>query len=363
MGGEWAVGLNGETSGFDIEADLLCTAASGRFTSLNAAWERLLGFSREELMARPLIELVHPEDVERTTAQLAQLAHADYELASFENRFRTKSGGWRWLQWTARSAGETWFAVAFDVSERKEAEERLRGILTEDRLLAYSQPIIDRRRQRVVQEELLVRLRSNGTELAPGQFLPDAERYGMIGRVDLFMVGQAVRLAARGRRVEVNLSARTISDLALAAEIADMLGRLPPEAPKIVLEITETCAIENLDAAREFVERLAGLGCRFALDDFGTGFGSLTYLRHLPVDILKIDMGFVRGVTSNASDQAVVKSVVAIARQLRQHTIAEGVEDQDTLRLLRKYRVDFAQGYYIGRPQPLVEAAEPARLV
>jgi PAS domain S-box-containing protein len=346
--------VRGAVGAFDIEADLLCTAdASGHFTSLNSAWERLLGFSREELLARPFIEFVHPEDVERTADEASQVHRADYEIASFENRYRTKAGGWRWLQWTARTDGETWFAIAFDVTERKAAEERLRATLTEDRLVAYSQPIIDRRRRRVVQEELLVRLRSEGADLSPGQFLPDAERFGMIDRVDLFMVAQAVRLAAHGRRAEVNLSGRTISDHTATEEIARRLRALPAQAPKIVIEITETSAIKNLDAAREFADRLAGLGCRFALDDFGTGYGSLTYLRELPVDILKIDIEFVREMTRSDADRAVVRSIVAIAHELHQETIAEGVEDHDTLRLLRRYGVDYAQGYYIGKPQPL----------
>jgi PAS domain S-box-containing protein len=125
---------------FDLSHDLLCMSdASGHFTSLNRAWEEILGWSRQELMARPFIEFVHPDDRERTLAEAVRIAEQDRELVAFENRYRTKDGDWRWLHWNARTDGETWFAVAFDVTEAKQAEQRLRQAIAEDRLLAYSQ--------------------------------------------------------------------------------------------------------------------------------------------------------------------------------------------------------------------------------
>jgi EAL domain-containing protein (putative c-di-GMP-specific phosphodiesterase class I) len=107
-------------------------------------------------------------------------------------------------------------------------------------------------------------------------------------------------------------------------------------------------------AERGLGGRLTSLGCRFALDDFGTGFGSLTYLRHLPLEFLKIDASYVEHLTRTAGDQALVRSIVAIAHELVPRTVAEGVEDEPTLRLLREFGVDHVQGYLIGRPQPLV---------
>jgi PAS domain S-box-containing protein len=360
MGAEWVVqGAQPDPQRFDIASDLFCTAdAHGYFISLNAAWERVLGWSREELQARPFIELVHPEDMQRTIEASAKVLEADYELASFENRYRTKSGDWRWLQWSARTDGETWFAVAFDVTESKEAAERVRRSLRQERLLAYSQPILDQSRGRVAQQELLVRLRASdeGDEvLRPADFLPEAERSDMIGMVDCWMAERAVELASAGRSVDVNISGRSIVN-GVAGEIRDMLRVASPIPGKVVFEITETAAIENLDAARKFVDELGALGAEFALDDFGTGFGSLTYLRHLPVQYLKIDTSFVREVASNPDDQALVKSVVSIGRHFGHRTVAEGVEDANTLNLLRDYGVDLAQGHFIGRPAPLAHA-------
>src|ERR687885_813841 len=120
---------------FDIAHDLLCTAdANGHFTSLNTGWERVLGWTRDELMSRPFIDFVHPADREATLAQALKLTRHDYEIVNFENRYRARGGEWRWLRWSARSDGETWFAVAFDVTEEKETERRLRETLTDDHL-------------------------------------------------------------------------------------------------------------------------------------------------------------------------------------------------------------------------------------
>jgi PAS domain S-box-containing protein len=350
---------NGEL-GFDIERDLLCTAdGNGYFLSLNVAWERVLGWSRDELMERPFVEFVHPEDVGRTVAEGSKVVRPDYHLVDFENRFRTKDGRWRWLRWHARTDGQTWFAVGFDVTEDKEAEEALRNALTKERLVAYSQPILDQRLDLVVQEELLARLRGAGNGeriLGADDFLPAAERFGLIGIVDRWIATEAVALARRGRPAEVNLSARSIADEDLTSALAEELAAAGGSASSIVFEITETAALENLDAARDFALRLTDLGCRFALDDFGTGYGSLTYLRHLPLEFLKIDAGFVTDLTRSESDQAMVRSIVAIAREFGLRTVAEGVEDEATLAMLSDFGVDHVQGYLIGRPQPLSPA-------
>ncbi len=344
---------------FDMELDLLCTAgADNRFKSLNAAWERVLGWTREELMSRPYVEFVHPDDLAATTAEAARIGEVDRELIAFENRFRTKEGDYRWLRWSARTDGETWFAIAFDVTDSKRAEDDLRVAIQQNRLLAYSQPIIDQRSGTVVQEELLVRLRTNGggptdRVLQPADFLPEAERSGLIRNIDLWMTMRALDLAARGRNVEVNLSGTTISDAGVMAELASRLGAAGVTARRLVFEITETAAFENADAAQDLAEQLGRLGCMLALDDFGTGFGSLTHLRELPIHMIKIDASFVSGLRDNPEDQALVRGVATIARELGMQTVAEGVEDATTFGLLREYGVDRIQGFLIGRPAPV----------
>ena len=117
--------------------------------------------------------------------------------------------------------------------------------------------------------------------------------------------------------------------------------------------MTETTAIENMNEARQLSERLIELGCRFALDDFGAGFGSFYYLKYLPFDFLKIDGDFIRRLPSNLTDQSMVEAMVQVCHRLGKQVIAEYVEDEETLELLRSYGVDFAQGYHIGRPLPV----------
>ena len=126
-------------------------------------------------------------------------------------------------------------------------------------------------------------------------------------------------------------------------------------AENLIFEITETAVADNLDAARSFATRMRSLGCAIALDDFGVGHGSFTYLRHLPVEYLKIDMQFVRDLLSDEEDRQVVEAIVGVAHQFGIETIAEGVEDQATLEGLRAVGVDYAQGYLTGRPMPLAQ--------
>ena len=119
----------------------------------------------------------------------------------------------------------------------------------------------------------------------------------------------------------------------------------------IIFEITESSVIENIDIARHFIVELKSLGCRFALDDFGIGFSSLNYIKHLPVDYLKIDGSFVRNLLHDTVDQHLVKAMVVVARGLGEKTIAEFVENEETLHLLREYGIDYAQGYHVGKPR------------
>jgi EAL domain-containing protein (putative c-di-GMP-specific phosphodiesterase class I) len=132
-------------------------------------------------------------------------------------------------------------------------------------------------------------------------------------------------------------------------------GETDPQ--KIVFEITETAVMKDLEHGRLFAERMVALGCSFALDDFGTGFASLTYLKHLPVQYLKIDIEFVRDLCHSRRDRSVVSAIVALARGFGQETIAEGVENEATAAVLRNLGVTFAQGYLFGAPAPLAEAA------
>lgn len=178
----------------------------------------------------------------------------------------------------------------------------------------------------------------------------------MIGEIDRWVITQAIHFAARGHRVEVNLSAQSIHYVLplIERELRDS-GADPAN---LVVEITETALMQDVHAGEIFAQGLADIGCGLSLDDFGTGFASFTYLKRLPLRSLKIDIEFVRSLTTNPANQHIVKSIVHLARGFGYDTIAEGIEDDDTLALLRKYGVDYGQGHLLGRPAPL---ANPGR--
>lgn len=236
----------------------------------------------------------------------------------------------------------------------------IESALAENRFTLYAQPIVDLRTSKTARHELLIRmLTAEGEIVPPGAFLPAAERFGLITDIDRWVVARALELAADGIPVAVNLSARSIGDPRILAAVAAAIDQGADPAC-LVFEITETAATTNLNEAREFVHALARLGCALALDDFGTGFGTFTYIKSLPAEYIKIDMEFVRQAATSTTDLEVIKSIVAIAHSLGQRTIAEGIENEQTLNLMRDLAVDFAQGYHLGRPTPL--AAPPAPL-
>jgi len=234
---------------------------------------------------------------------------------------------------------------------------RVRDAIDEDRLVLYSQPIVPLAGGRP-SEELLVRMIGRDNEvILPGSFLPVAEKYGLIAEIDRWVITQAARLAATGRRVfEANLSAVSIGAPGLLPFIEQQIREAGADPANLVFEITETALMADIAAGESFARGLAALGCGLALDDFGTGFGSFTYLKKLPVTHLKIDIEFVRDLVNHPDSLHVVKAIVSLARAFGLQTIAEGVEDELTLTMLRDEGVDFVQGFHLGRPEPITES-------
>jgi len=205
--------------------------------------------------------------------------------------------------------------------------------------------------------ELLLRLRGDdGGLIPPGSFLPTAERFGLMPRVDRWVIARAVahRAAAPDAvPLAVNLSGRSLDDPRMGEFVAAELMRheVPPEA--LVLEITEHMAVASVVEARRFAQWLSRLGCGLALDDFGTGFASFHYLKHMPFGFLKIAGDFVREVERRPQDHLLLEAMVRVGRGMGLRTIAEWVEGEATLDALRELGVDYAQGFHLGRPEPL----------
>jgi diguanylate cyclase (GGDEF)-like protein/PAS domain S-box-containing protein len=242
--------------------------------------------------------------------------------------------------------------------------ERIRSALAEDRFELHAQPIVPISDDDAPPAfELLIRMRADSGELVPpATFLPIAERFDLVQDIDRWVVGRAVELVRRehdaGRPVtlSVNISGRTMGDAAFAGWLQELLTATPVPAHRLIVEVTETAAIVNLERARTLADTLRRLGCLLALDDFGTGFASFSYLKHLQFDLLKIDGEFVRGLRENRTDRLVVEAMVAIARGLGTPSLAEFVADADTLDAVRALGIDYAQGFHLGRPLPVDEA-------
>ncbi|WP_448505793.1 EAL domain-containing protein [Immundisolibacter sp.] len=255
-------------------------------------------------------------------------------------------------------------------SEMQWATE-LRDALDEQRLLLYAQPIcaIDSA-DGPPWYEVLLRLRQrDGRIVLPGAFLPAAERFGLMPLIDGYVLARAIGYLlgpgrAGGARLSVNLSGRSLEEPDVIAVIEDYFadpGHLPG---RLCLELTESTAVAHLGRTREFIGRLRGAGCQFALDDFGTGVSSFAYLKHLPVDYLKLDGSFVRDITRESIDRAMVEAIHRLSTIMGLETIAEFVEDEATLQILRGIGVNHGQGFVLGRPAPIESilevAAQPA---
>jgi PAS domain S-box-containing protein len=479
---------------FEISDDLLGSASvDGYFTSLNGAWERTLGFSREALMGQPFIEFVHPADRAATLAEVEKLA-AGSDTVDFENRYARKDGGWCWLSWQAAVRAGDFYFSAHDVTAQVAAEQRrhlltnlvegiddailtkttdgvvtswnlaaeelygftageaigrsmldlivpkdraeepnaivrrllegdgvrqyttqrqrkdgtmlavsltasllrddehkvlgvavvsrdiselsledsrvhdeidtlvwvgrIRDAIDEDRIVFHAQPIVSLRGE-PTSYELLCRLTGRDGELvSPARFLPVAENYGLIVELDLLAVSEAAAQIAKGHEVSINLSTATVGRRHIVDVIAERLIGAGADPSKLTLEITETALMKDIAAAQRFAAGVAQLGCRLALDDFGTGFGGFTYLKKLQIDRLKIDVEFVRDLHSSSASQHVVKAVVSLAKAFSLDTVAEGVEDEQTLTLLNDMGVSHVQGYYLARPAPISDVLE-----
>ncbi|MEA2426778.1 MAG: hypothetical protein QOF37_406, partial [Thermoleophilaceae bacterium] len=220
--------------------------------------------------------------------------------------------------------------------------------------VVYAQPIIELATGKPVQQELLLRMRDeDGSVVPPCDFLPIAERWGLMTEIDRWVIRQATAMAARGIRAQFNISGQSIGDPAVLEEMEESIGMSGVDASLLVVEVTETAIMQDPEGSRAFMEQVTALGCEVALDDFGTGFSGLGYLKRLSAKHLKIDIEYVHDATRSEQGERMIRGIVGLAREFDLITTAEGVEDEVTRELMRDLGVDRAQGYLFGRPQPL----------
>jgi diguanylate cyclase (GGDEF)-like protein/PAS domain S-box-containing protein len=205
--------------------------------------------------------------------------------------------------------------------------------------------------------EVLIRYREKSGELIPpNTFLPTAERFGIMPQIDSWVLKRAIEKLARlnrnGHRAtfSINISGETMEPERLITTVKNLLSKYNVDPRALIFEITESSAIQNIESAKQLMNDLKTIGCQFALDDFGSGFSSFNYLKHLPVDLVKIDGQFVQNMMKDSSDRAIVSSINDIAHSFGKKTIAEFVESPEIFSLLKEYGIDYVQGYYVSAP-------------
>jgi PAS domain S-box-containing protein len=339
----------------------------GIVTAWNTGAEKLYGYRAAEAIGRRLSELIVPQGLEQEFREITDDVLAGNPVA-YETQRRCKDGklvdislrAFRICDPSGTIVGTS--TSAHDITDRRHRErqadddddarlwrQRIEHALEADRLVFMGQAIVDVATGATHHHELLMRMDLGGELIAPDLFLPHAEGCELIGRLDRWAVDAGIEYA-KTSPVAINLSAKSLGNRELSQAIAEAFARSGVDPSDVTFEITETAASKNIDGAREFVDAMRELGCDAAVDDFGTGYAPFTYLRHLAVTELKIDVDFIRGMATSVPDQRIVASMVSIAKCFGMRTVAEGVEDELTLSTLRSLGVDLAQGYYFESP-------------
>lgn len=262
----------------------------------------------------------------------------------------------------ARAKGHgSWHLFSDQESYRERADRRaywrdeVEMALDEDRFVLHFQPIVHVASGKLSHYEALLRMVGrDGRLIPPGLFIDVAESTGLIRRIDHWVVEAGVRAAARHpeTKIAINLSSRSFDDDVAFETMQAALAREHLAGNRLMLEITETAALANFSAAKRIMAKFKELGCAFGLDDFGVGYSSFQYLRELPVDFVKIDGSFIKNLIKNTDDVVFVKALNSAVQGFGKVTVAEFVEDEETLGILREIGVDHAQGYLLGRPGP-----------
>ena len=235
-------------------------------------------------------------------------------------------------------------------------EERIRDALNNNKFILHYQPIVDLHTGKTAHYEALLRMKNENNELTyPTEFLDTAERFGLIRKIDHWVLSSTIQAqgdSQRGSpiRIATNLSGRHFGQTEILELVKKAIKYYDADPNAIIFEVTETAAVENMDEAKEFMQSLRQLGCQFALDDFGIGFSSFYYLKNLPIDYVKIDGTFVKNLHNDKTNSAYVKAISTLAHDLNITTIAECIEHEEVIPLLRELGVDLGQGFFLGKP-------------
>jgi EAL domain-containing protein (putative c-di-GMP-specific phosphodiesterase class I) len=241
--------------------------------------------------------------------------------------------------------------------------QRIQKALKEDRFELYLQPIVSvsGRVDTGPAYEVLLRMRGDdGTAISPVDFMQAAERYHLMPNVDRWVLQSSLSAIGSGtlklpdqRSCNINLSGQTIGDPQFLDFVVDCLDRSGVPPAQICFEVRESSIVANLAHAGRFIAVLHGMGCEFAMDDFGSGLGAFSNLKSLAMDYLKIDGAIIRGLDEDEINQAMVAAMISLARTMDIRVVAEHVETDTVFEAVRRMGVDFAQGYAVGRPEPL----------
>jgi len=240
-----------------------------------------------------------------------------------------------------------------------ESVEKIREALNKEQFELFYQPIFDIKGEKPVIEhcEILLRIKNaDGQLYTPEDFIPLAEKYNLMSGIDRWVVSHVIdwieqhQEAAQLPRILINLSALSYIDEVFLAFLVNKLQSTSIDTTRLAFEITETAAVNNIELANNFLDRIREFGCRFALDDFGTGFSTFAYLKQLPIDYLKIDGSLVRSISHNSIDREMVRAINEVGHIVGAKTIAEFVENDEIVRTLKTLNVDFGQGFGLQRP-------------
>ncbi len=239
---------------------------------------------------------------------------------------------------------------------------RIKKAIANDKLVLYSQPVLKISTGAIAYYEILVRLLADdGSIIPPGNFIPALEQAGEMATLDHWVIRQSIALLSDNQQmnsVAINLSAQAFADEHLVPMIEETLDKHAVDAGRITFELTESAGLSNIAATTLMINRLRELGCKFAIDDFGTGFSTFAYIKQLPADVLKIDGSFIRNMDKDPVNLALVKAICDVSRALGKQSVAEFVENEEILVLLKELEVDYAQGYHIGFPEPVNESLQ-----